>query len=113
MDVERVPLHLERPPLVANAGVGVHGVRRLHDVFRLPDLWQVHLYGYSAEVTIGGRTYPVAPGWVSFVPAGVEVRFDYTGRSEHLFAHFRPEAHGDPLTVPVVRDAGPAAAGLS
>jgi AraC family transcriptional regulator len=113
MRVERVPLHLARPPVVANAGVGVHGVRSLHDVFRLPDLWQLHLYGYSAEVTIGGRGYAVAPGWVSFVPAGVEVRFDYTGRSEHLFAHFRPAAGGEPLAVPVVRDAGPAAAGLS
>jgi len=113
MGVARVPLHIARPPLVANAGVGVHGVRRLHDVYRLPDLWQVHLYGYSADVTIDGRTYAVAPGWVSFVPADVEVRFDYTGRSEHLFVHFRPEETGEPLTVPVVRDAGPAAGGLS
>ncbi|GAA5121070.1 AraC family transcriptional regulator [Pseudonocardia adelaidensis] len=113
MAVERVPLCIGRPPFIANAGVGVHGVRRLHDVFRLPDLWQLHLYGYSADVTIGGRTYAVAPGWVSFVPAGVEVRFDYTGRSEHLFAHFRPEECGEPQTVPVARDAGPAAAGLS
>src|SRR5919202_4887022 len=111
MGVEHVPLHLERPPVVANAGVGVHGVRSLHDVFRLPDLWQVHLYGYSAHVTIGGRTHAVAPGWVSFVPAGVEVRFDYAGRSEHLFAHFRPEQTGEPSTVPVARDAGAAAAG--
>ncbi|HLU53976.1 MAG TPA: AraC family transcriptional regulator [Pseudonocardia sp.] len=113
MDVERVALHLARPPFVANVGVGVHGVRSPHDVYRLPDLWQLHLYGYSAEVTIGGRTYAVAPGWVSFVPAGVEVRFDYTGRSEHLFAHFRPEPAGEPSVVPVVRDAGAASAGLS
>jgi AraC family transcriptional regulator len=113
MRVERVALHLAEPPVVANAGVGVHGVRSLHDVFRLPDLWQLHLYGYSAALTIGGTTYPVAPGWVSFVPAGVQVRFDYTGRSEHLFAHFRPGNGGEPVEVPVVRDAGPAAAGLS
>jgi AraC-like DNA-binding protein len=113
MHVERVPLHLAEPPVVVNAGVGVHGVRSLHDVFRLPDLWQLHLYGYSAELTIGGRTYTVAPGWVSFVPADVQVRFDYAGRSEHLFAHFRPAAAGEPVEVPVVRDAGPAAAGLS
>src|SRR5918999_1438489 len=106
MGVERVLLYLERPPVVANAGVGVHGVRSLHDVFRLPDLWQLHLYGYSADLTIGGRTYAVAPGWVSFVPAGVQVRFDYTGRSEHLFVHFRPADSGEPLPVPVVGDAG-------
>jgi AraC-like DNA-binding protein len=113
MPVERVPLHLAQPPEVANAGVGVHGVRSLRDVFRLPDLWQLHLYGYSAVVTIGGRRHAVAPGWVSLVPAGVQVRFDYTGRSEHLFVHFRPTDVGEPLSVPVARDAGPAAAGLS
>jgi AraC family transcriptional regulator len=113
VSVERVPLRLDAAPTVVNAGAGVHGVRSLHDVFRLPDLWQLHLYGYSAQLTIGGRSYAVAPGWVSLVPAGVQVRFDYTGRSEHLFAHFRPTGHGEPLAVPVVRDAGPAAAGLS
>jgi AraC-like DNA-binding protein len=113
MGVERVPLRIGQPPVVANAGVGVHGVRSPYDVFRLPDLWQLHLYGYSAGLTIGGRAYSVAPGWVSLVPADVEVRFDYTGRSEHLFAHFRPEPSGDAVTVPVVRDAGPAAAGIS
>jgi AraC family transcriptional regulator len=109
----RVALHLAEPPVVANAGVGVHGVRSLHDVFRLPDLWQVHVYGYAATLTIGGRPFAVVPGSVSLVPAGVQVRFDYTGRSEHLFAHFRAAPAGEPVSVPAVQDAGPAAAGLS
>ena len=113
VQVERVPLRLGAPPGPVNVGVGVHGVRSLHDVFRLPDLWQFHVYGYSAELTIGGRRYPVHPGWVSLVPPGVEVRFDYTGRSEHLFAHFRTPPRGDAVSVPVVQDAGPAASGLS
>ncbi|TQM09205.1 AraC family transcriptional regulator [Pseudonocardia kunmingensis] len=109
----RVALHLAEPPVVANAGVGVHGVRSLHDVFRLPDLWQVHLYGYAATLTVGGHPFAVAPGSVSLVPAGVQVRFDYTGRSEHLFAHFRPSTAGEPLTVPAVQEAGASAAVLS
>jgi len=75
--VERVPLRLDEPPGPVNVGVGVHGVRSLHDVFRLPDLWQLHVYGYSAKLTIGGRGYPVRPGSVSLVPPGVEVRFDW------------------------------------
>jgi AraC-like DNA-binding protein len=111
--VERIPLRLGEPPGPVNVGVGVHGVRSLHDVFRLPDLWQLHVYGYSAELTIGGRGYPVRPGSVSLVPPGVEVRFDYTGRSEHLFAHFRTPPCGEAVSVPVVQEAGPAAAGLS
>jgi AraC family transcriptional regulator len=111
--VERVPLHLAAPPDAVNVGVGVHGVRSLHDVFRLPDLWQLHVYGYSAELTINGRGYPVHPGSVSLVPPGVQVRFDYTGRSEHLFAHFRTPLRGEPVSLPVVQDAGPAATGMS
>lgn len=111
--VERVSLRLQEPPEVVNLGVGVHGVRSLRDVFRLPDLWQFHLYGYSAELTVNGSTYPVRPGSVSLVPAGVQVEFAYRGRSEHLYAHFRPSAVGDPLSVPVVQEAGTAAPVLS
>ncbi|GAA3555258.1 helix-turn-helix transcriptional regulator [Kribbella ginsengisoli] len=108
-----IPLHLAEPPELVNVGVGVHGVRGLRDVFRLPDLWQFHLYGYSADLTVGGTTYPVAPGSVSLTPAGVPVQFDYRGRSEHLFAHFRPRIAGEPSYVPVVQDAGTTAPVLS
>lgn len=108
-----VELHLARPPYVAKVGVGVHGVRSLRDVFRLPDLWQFHVYGYSADLTFLGGTYPVRPGSVSLVPPGEQVRFDYRGRSEHLFAHFRTPAVGEPVQVPVVQDAGGVAPLLS
>ena len=62
-----IPLHLAEPPELVNVGVGLHGVRGLRDVFRLPDLWQLHLYGYSADLTVGGTTYPVAPGSNQYV----------------------------------------------
>ena len=106
-------LHLQTPPEVANVGAGIHGVRRLREIFRLPDLWQLHLYNYSAELTLLGTTYSVAPGYVSLTPAGTQVQFDYRGRSEHLYAHFRPVVSGEPSYVPVVRDAGEAAPLLS
>jgi AraC family transcriptional regulator len=83
--VERVLLRLQESPEVVNVGVGVHGVHGLRDVFRLPDLWQFHLYGYSAELTVNGSTY----------------------------CHFRPSAVGEPLSVPVVQEAGTAAPVLS
>jgi AraC family transcriptional regulator len=111
--VERVLLRLQESPEVVNVGVGVHGVHGLRDVFRLPDLWQFHLYGYSAELTVNGSTYSVRPGSVSLVPAGVQVTFTYRGRSEHLYCHFRPSAVGEPLSVPVVQEAGTAAPVLS
>ncbi|MGW6281095.1 helix-turn-helix domain-containing protein [Kribbella sp. NPDC055071] len=106
-------LHLAQPPEVVNVGAGIHGVRRPRDVFRLPDLWQLHLYNYSAELTLLGTTYPVAPGYVSLTPAGEQVQFDYRGRSEHLYVHFRPRVTGEPSSVPVVQDAGAAAPVLS
>jgi AraC family transcriptional regulator len=106
-------LHLSTPPEVQRAGVGVHGVRSLRDVYRLRDLWQLHLYGYAGELTLLGVTHPVRPGSVSLVPPGVQVRFDYRGRSEHLFAHFRTPPAGDPVFVPVVQHAGGAVPTLS
>jgi AraC family transcriptional regulator len=108
-----IGLRLAEPPEVVNVGAGVHGVRGLRDVFRLPDLWQFHLYGYSADLTVDGTAYAVSPGSVSLVPAGVQVEFAYRGRSEHLYAHFRPRPIGDPSYVPVVQDAGTAAPVLS
>jgi AraC family transcriptional regulator len=91
-----VALWLASPPEVVNVGVGIHGVRRPRDVFQLPDLWQLHVYNYSAQLTLAGTTYAVAPGHVSLTPAGSIVQFDYTGRSEHLYAHFRPQLVGEP-----------------
>ncbi|MEV5967764.1 helix-turn-helix domain-containing protein [Kribbella sp. NPDC051952] len=108
-----IALHLAQPPEVVNVGAGIHGVRRLRDVFQLPDLWQLHLYNYSADLTLFGTTYSVAPGYVSLTPAGAQVQFDYRGRSEHLYAHFRPRVTGEPSSVPVVQDAGAAAPVLS
>jgi AraC family transcriptional regulator len=108
-----VELHLAAPPEAVHVGVGIHGVRRRRDVFRLPDLWQLHLYAYSADLTVASTTYSVAPGYVSLTPAGTLVQFDYRGRSEHLYAHFRPVVTGEPSYVPVVQDAGDSAPVLS
>lgn len=110
---ERVRLHLDAPPEVVNIGVGVHGATVAHETFLLPDLWQLHLYGYLAELTVGGIAHPIRPGHVSLVPPGVEVRFDYRGRSEHLYAHLRVPRAGSPVPVPVMQDAGAQAASLS
>ena len=102
-------LPLAAPPEVVSVGLGVHGVRTRREVFRLPDLWQLHLFTYLADLTVDGTTYAVAPGFVSLTPAGVEVEFAYRGRSEHLYVHFRPREIGEPSYVPVVQDAGTAA----
>ncbi|WP_051113966.1 helix-turn-helix domain-containing protein [Actinopolymorpha alba] len=84
-----VPVHLDSPPRVVSLGVGVHGKVRRRDVFQLPDLWQLHLYRYSADLTVDGVAHAIHPGYVSLIPPGALVRFLYRGRSEHLYAHLR------------------------
>ncbi|MFD9113280.1 AraC family transcriptional regulator [Streptomyces bottropensis] len=100
-------IHLGEPPVVALIGVGVHGVASRTDVFRLPELWQLHLYQYEGELTVDGTVHTIRPGRVSLVPPGTTVRYRYGGRSEHLFAHLRITPAGPPRTVSIVQDAGP------
>lgn len=104
--MDRVSLALGSPPQVASVGVGVHGVRSRHDVYRLPDLWQMHLYGYAGELELEGARHPIKPGHISLVPPGAEVTFRYQGRSEHLYAHFSLPGVSSARTVPVMQDAG-------
>ena len=100
---------LDSPPAVVSLGVGVHGTAgRRRDVFRLPDMWQLHLYGYDADLTVDGVAHPIGPGCVSLVPPGVVVEYHYRGRSEHLYAHLRlvGSARSTPQRIPVVQDSG-------
>ncbi|MFD7551932.1 helix-turn-helix domain-containing protein [Streptomyces sp. NPDC059816] len=110
-----VALRLDAPPRVASLGVGVHGTGAATEVFRLPDLWQLHLYGYCAELTVDSAVYAIRPGRVSLVPPGAEVRFRYRGRSEHLYAHFALPGSGpagQAIDVPLMQDAGAEAPAL-
>ncbi|WP_405868067.1 AraC family transcriptional regulator [Streptomyces sp. NBC_01515] len=108
-----VMIHLSEPPAVPGLGVGVHGLTSSHDVYCLPELWQLHLYGYTGEFTVGGTTHAIRPGLVSLIPPGTEVRYAYRGRSEHLYAHLRIQQTGQPHAVPVAQDTGDDAALLS
>lgn len=99
-------VHLAAPPEVVSLGLGVHGVRRRVDVFRLPDLWQLHLYRYNADLVVDGVPYTIRPGCVSLVPPGVVVQYVYRGPSEHLYAHLRLASKGESRPVPVMQDAG-------
>ncbi|MDX3486611.1 AraC family transcriptional regulator [Streptomyces sp. ID05-18] len=86
--------------------MGVHGVSSSIDVFRLPELWQLHLYRYAAELTVDGVVHTVRPGYVSLVPPGAVVAFRYLGRSEHLYVHLSLTAAGRAREMPVVQSAG-------
>src|SRR5262245_30068085 len=105
--METVVAHLDAPPVLANVGLGVHGPAGHVDVFHLPDLWQLHLYRYDADLTVDGTAHAIRPGRVSLVPPATTVRYRYRGRSEHLYAHLRLPADGTPHTIAVMQDAGP------
>jgi AraC family transcriptional regulator len=105
--VLEVELPLSEPPLVADTGVGVHGVTTLEDVFLLPDLWQLHIYAYEGTVEVGGVVHRIAPGRASLIPPGTEVRYRYRGRSEHLYAHLRLDGTAERHVAPVMQDTGP------
>ncbi|WP_280883179.1 helix-turn-helix transcriptional regulator [Streptomyces pseudovenezuelae] len=102
-----VLVHLDEPPALAAVGIGVHGPAGQVDEFLLPDLWQLHLYGYEADLTVNGTPHQIRPSRVSLVPPGTEVRYRYRGRSEHLYVHLRLSSAGTPRRVPVIQDAGP------
>lgn len=98
---------LAEPPEPVALGVGVHGVSRNSDVYRLPTLWCLHLYAYRGELTLGRRTLPIRPGFAGITPAGEPVLYRYEGRSQHLYAHFRCRASpAPPSTIPLMQDLG-------
>lgn len=111
--MQRVRLHLDRPPEVVGAGIAVHGLTTSEDVFRLPGLWQLHLFDYEADLWIGGTPHAIRPGHISLIPAGVEARFRYRGPSEHLYLHLHLAERGEAVETPAMRDAGPAAPALA
>ncbi|WP_199547417.1 helix-turn-helix transcriptional regulator [Streptomyces sp. N35] len=110
--VQTVAVRLDEPPEPVAIGVGVHGTDGQVDDFLLPDLWQFHLYDYTADLTVGGTGHVLRPGSVSLVPPGTPVRYRYRGRSEHLYVHLRLGAGGDPRDVLAVQHAGAQAAVL-
>jgi AraC family transcriptional regulator len=108
-----VTLCLDGPPEVVNAGFAIHGLNTLDDYFRLPDLWQFHLYQYEAELEVDGTCHQIKPGRVSLIPAGADVHYRYRGRSEHFYVHFRPSTRGTPHTLPLIQNSGSAGPALA
>jgi len=103
---QHVTVRLDAPPEVVSLGVGVHGTVRRRDVFQLPDMWQLHLYRYAADLTVDGVRHRIQPGYVSLTPPGALVQYLYRGRSEHLYAHLRLPADGEARSLPLMQDSG-------
>ncbi|MBC9711704.1 helix-turn-helix transcriptional regulator [Streptomyces sp. TRM66268-LWL] len=110
--MQTAQVRLDEPPDPVVVGIGVHGPAGHVDDFLLPDLWQFHLYDYTADLTVDGVGHVLRPGSVSLVPPGTPVRYRYRGRSEHLYVHLRLGTAGEARDVPTVQHAGAQTAAL-
>lgn len=101
-------IDLSAPPVVASQGRGRHGVRSAVDEFRLPTLWQLHLYDWAGELEVLDHRHPVTPGMMSLIPPATTSTFRYRGPSEHLYAHLAipPRAHAELVRLPVMQPLG-------
>lgn len=104
--VVTMAVSLDGPPRVSAAGVATHGQRARHDHFQLPRLWSLHLYRYQAVLILDSVRTPIRPGTVSLVAPGVDIRYEYEGPSEHVFAHLDLPSDGPTRQVPAIQDAG-------
>ncbi|WP_233493795.1 helix-turn-helix domain-containing protein [Desertihabitans brevis] len=106
--VDEVLMSLDAPPEVVTANRAVHGVHQQVDRYRLPDLWQLHLYDYSAELAVDGVDLEVSPGTLTVIPPGAQSVMRYRGPSRHLYVHFRTPAGGPGTRLPLRTSAGTA-----
>lgn len=102
------PIVLSQPPVVVQMGIGVHGVSGTPSTerYRLPDLWCLHLYNYEAQVTIGGKRFPIRPGYMSIIPPDTTMTYQFSGRVVHLYCHFRCAPRGPETSVSAMRELG-------
>lgn len=99
-------IRLESPPEIVAIDKNVHRDDPV-DVYCLPELWSLHVYGYDAELLAGGHRFPIREGFVGLTPPGVETTFRYATRvSPHLYVHFRVPDGGRKLEVRAMQDAG-------
>ncbi len=75
--MREVTICLDEPPEVVNAGFAIHGLNGPDGPFRLPDLWQFHLYEYEADLEVDGSAHRIKPGRVSLIPAGTDVEYHH------------------------------------
>jgi len=81
------PLPLDAPPSLVQAGFGRHGHQGV-ERYRLPSLWVLHLYDYTADLELDGRAARIMPGTVGLTPPGVTMTYRYRRPVTHHYVHF-------------------------
>ena len=85
------PIDLEHKPELIRIGEDTQGARADIPVefWCLPDAWVLHYYTYHASLNLDGEVFRIAPGSLSLTPPGAMARYQFRGKSVHLFATFR------------------------
>ena len=67
----------------------------------------MHLYRYSCEVRMNGRSLMIQPGTAGFTPPGARMDYRFRETSVHVFAHLAWEPSVTPdVTVPAMFEVG-------
>jgi AraC-like DNA-binding protein len=82
-------------------------------MYRLPDLWCLHFYGYEAVLELDGVAFPIHPQSVSVIAPNTKMVYRYRGLSEHCYCHFRLSKSASTVSIPAVQNLGRAAVPLA
>lgn len=99
-------LPLGAAPIPATIAIGTHGPGRLR--YALHEHWQLHLYPYRTEATLGGVPCAIRPGCATITPPGAAMVYDLARASSHTYAHFTVPAGATTVRAPVLTALGAA-----
>ncbi len=101
-----VPLPVEPLPELALVARATHGDRPVQG-WVVEGLWGMHLYRYSASLSVGEVAGSIEPGYAGFTPPGSRAEYRFRGTSTHVFAHLRFPGHAKAREVPMLFAVGP------
>lgn len=88
---------LQRPPVIIQAGLAVHGQKARAKAGRVsverfrhaPGTWAVHAHQYWAPLFMAGHELSIQPGAVTLVQPPLQMEFHFAGRSPHFYILFQ------------------------
>lgn len=87
------------------SGRAVHGLRG-PEHYRLDRFWCLNLFQGEGELNIDGKVFPFRPGYAGITWPDAELLYTFRGKTIKTWAHFIPQAGGNPIAIPVMQDLG-------
>jgi len=68
----------------------------------------LHLHDYDGAIRLAGHEHRLAPGTLTWSPAGLDSSYDLPRPGTHRCVHFEPSTDGGPtIEVPLIQSVGP------